>query len=189
MKNSKHIFLQWLPFVVMGTLTAMLVFGAVQQTMRQTANSPQVQIAEDVAAVYASGQAQDFSAQGRRDISKTLSPFIIVFDAAGKPIAGNAELNGIMPTPPAGVFEHAKAKGENRFTWQPEPSVRIAAVIMPYTLNSKEAVGTVSGFVLAGRSLRETQHLIETIRLDILFGWIIMMVFSFITIVFVNLMS
>ncbi len=90
MKYLKFVFIKWIPLAVVVSLTAVLVFGAVQQAIRQLANSPQVQMAEDIADVYASGMAQDFSAQHRWDIVRTLTPFIMIFDAQGRPVAGSA---------------------------------------------------------------------------------------------------
>jgi hypothetical protein len=47
-------------------------------------------------------------------------------------------------------LEYVRSHGEDRVSWQPEPGVRIAAVIIRYQ-------GAQSGFVLAGRSLREVE--------------------------------
>ena len=55
-----------------------------------------------------------------------------------------------IPRPPHGVLEYVRDHGEERVTWQPERRVRIAAVVVRYE-------GKGSGFVLAGRSLREIE--------------------------------
>ena len=182
MKYLKLVFIKWIPLAVVVSLTAVLVFGAVQQAIRQTANSPQVQMAEDVADVYNSGMTEDFSVQHRWDIAKTLTPFIMIFDAEGRPTAGNALIDSKAPLPPIGVFDKAKITGENRFTWEPKPGVRIATVIVPYSV-----AGGGSGFVLVGRSLRETEHTVQRIAFDVLIGWIVMMVASFKAVFLTNL--
>ena len=69
---------------------------------------------------------------------------------SGKVVASDALLNGSTPELPAGVLDDVRKNGEDRFTWQPEPGVRIAAVVAPLP-------GTSEGFVLAGRSLREVE--------------------------------
>jgi hypothetical protein len=51
---------------------------------------------------------------------------------------------------PAGILDYVRTRGEDRVTWQPEPGVRIAAVVVHFK-------GTQPGFVLAGRSLREAE--------------------------------
>jgi hypothetical protein len=60
-------------------------------------------------------------------------------------------------------------QGENRVTWQPEPGVRIAAVVASYS-------GTQSGFVMAGRSLRETERRVDQLGELIGAAWLAGMV-------------
>jgi hypothetical protein len=80
-------------------------------------------------------------------MANSLSPFLIVFDNAGRPVAAGARLQGATPTPPAGVFTSARS-GEVRQTWQPATGVRAAMVVVHYP----------GGFVLAARSLREVER-------------------------------
>jgi hypothetical protein len=75
---------------------------------------------------------------------------MIVYDDAGNVLASSVVLHGVTPDLPAGVLDYTRAYGEDRVTWQPEEGVRIAAVVVRYE-------GTQSGFVLAGRSLREVE--------------------------------
>jgi hypothetical protein len=51
-----------------------------------------------------------------------------------------------------GLLGSMQRPGERRFTWQPEPEVRLASVLVEYD-------GANPGFVLAGRSLREVERL------------------------------
>lgn len=143
----------WLPFAIVIVALAGLVEVAVQQHMRTSANDPQIQLAEDVAAVLTRGMnpASVVSGVGAVNMARSLAPFVMIFDAAGKPMLSTGQLNGATPAPPAGVFRAALARGENRRTWQPQGGVRIAAVIKPYG-------GPHPGFVLAGRSLREVEQ-------------------------------
>ena len=82
------------------------------------------------------------------DIAGSLAPFMTIYDDSGVPIASSGHLDGALPRLPQGVLDYARAHGENRVTWQPLTGVRVAAVVTRYS-------GQASGFVLAGRSLRE----------------------------------
>ncbi|HLC44577.1 MAG: hypothetical protein A2722_00865 [Candidatus Doudnabacteria bacterium RIFCSPHIGHO2_01_FULL_50_11] len=73
-----------------------------------------------------------------------------IYDDSGVPIASSGHLDGALPRLPQGVLDYARAHGENRVTWQPLTGVRVAAVVTRYS-------GQASGFVLAGRSLREVE--------------------------------
>jgi hypothetical protein len=85
------------------------------------------------------------------DIAASLLPFLMIFDEAGNVVASSATLHGQNPSVPTGIFDYVKQNGEDRVTWQPEVGVRIAAV----------ATKSEHGFVLAGRSLRETEKRID----------------------------
>lgn len=134
-----------------GVITAlcMLVHLEVQQSLRQGADDPQIQMAEDAAAVLASG-GQPAMGTGEVEIAKSLSPYLMVFDNDGAVIASNAVLYGQVPSLPHGVFDWVKRNGEDRISWQPRPGVRSALVVVP--VNS-----TGGGFVASGRSLREVE--------------------------------
>jgi hypothetical protein len=142
----------WLPIAVAATLLTALVYAVVQQDLRLTANDPQIRRAEDAATALASGQSPQAVAGGAPvDMARSLAPYLIVFDDSGHPLASSGTLDGQIPTPPAGVFQYVATHGEERLTWQPRPDVRVAAVVVRYT-------GAVSGYVLAGRSLREVER-------------------------------
>ncbi|GAC1446776.1 MAG: hypothetical protein NVSMB56_08680 [Pyrinomonadaceae bacterium] len=142
----------WLPLAFIITALTALVYLAVQQSQRSAANDPQIQIAEDAAAALANNrQPKDFEAVEKIEISRSLAPFIIVYDAQGQPIASSGVLDGRMPTLPSGVFEFARNNQQNRISWQPRPGVRSALVIVHFR-------GQTEGFVAAGRSLREIEQ-------------------------------
>ena len=153
-KTFRKSFILWLPFAAMITFVCLLGYGLVQQDLRQTANDPQVQIVEDVAVALSSGSAapQDIVPPGQSvDISTSLDPYVIISDASGTVLASSASLHGATPTVPNGVFANVRQNGEDRFTWQPQGGVRSAVVVRAWS-------GTAgSGFVLAGRSLREIE--------------------------------
>jgi hypothetical protein len=151
MEKIKNILRQWLPLAVAVTALCGLVYLAVQQDLRQSANDPQIQIAEDAAAELKSGAAvKSVVPAGKTAIETSLAPFVIVFEDDGGIAGSSATLHGETPQLPAGILEYVRSHGEDRVSWQPEPGVRIAAVIIRYQ-------GAQSGFVLAGRSLREVE--------------------------------
>ena len=149
-----------------------LLYTAVQQDLRQSANDPQIQMAEDTAAKLADGQqVQNVVPAEKVDIANSLAPYIIVFDATGKPIASSVQLNGQTPTIPSGVFDYVRQNGEDRITWQPQPGVRSAIVVTQFK-------GSNPGFVLASRSLREVEIREDNIMHLILLGWLAILLVS-----------
>ena len=108
-----------------------LVYLAVQQVLRQSANDPQIQLAEDAANALAQNETTTNILSGAHtvDVGQSLAPFFLIYDDTGKPIASSGLLHGEIPSPPLGVFDYTRTHGQNRITWQPEPTVRIASVI------------------------------------------------------------
>ena len=153
------------PALAVATVLAAFLYAVGQQLLRQGANDPQVQLAEDAAARLAAGQpAQSLVPAAPVDPSASLSPFVIVYDRAGRVLASSATLHGQMPVLPAGVLDNVSAGHEARVTWQPEPGVRIAAVVA-------QADGS-AGYVLAGRSLREVERREDQVLLLAVAGWL-----------------
>jgi hypothetical protein len=157
------VLIYWIPLAVAQACFALVCFAAVQQALRQSANDPQIQLAEDAAARLASGiQAPAVLPPGTVDLRTSLAPFMIVYDRSGDIVAASASLDAGTPALPGGVLSSWKkeqfrppwsnrADGERRFTWQPVDGVRSAVVVRPYD-------GSAAGFVLAGRSLREVER-------------------------------
>ena len=136
--------------------------------MRQSANDPQIQIAEDSAAKLAVGESPDFlrsNVYGNVDVAKSLAPFLITFDGSGKMLASDATLNGQSPVPPAGVFAYAKKHGLDKISWQPAKGVRIAAVVAYYG-------GSREGYALSGRSLAEVENRIGSLQTLSFWAWL-----------------
>src|SRR5262249_6013975 len=93
-----------------------LIYIALQQDIRQSANDPQIQMAEDAARLLSKGQQIKLS-DTKIDISESLAPFRMIFDANGKVVSSEAILDGRNPNLPSGVFDLVRQKGENRLTW------------------------------------------------------------------------
>ena len=116
----------------------------VQQALRTGANDPQVQLAEDGTRALDAGAAPaslvgpgsaaaGLAGPAPVEPSVSLAPFIVVYDAAGAPLAGNATLFGGTPKPPAGVLETADRPASTRSRRQPGQSARIAAVVVGWS--------------------------------------------------------
>ena len=152
------------------TLFCGLVYASIQQNFRQNANDPQIQMAEDAAAKLEAGvSVASVIPSAAIDIAQSLSPFIMLFDDTGKPIASSGMLNGIIPPLPVGIFDTVRVNGEDRITWQPQANVRIALIVTKVT-------GTQSGFVAAGRSLREVEVGENQLTKEVLGAWAIAVV-------------
>ena len=161
MKKVKGILRHWLPLALLTCAFCSLTYLAIQQVLRMGANDPQIQIAEDTAASLASGSnPASLVPSTTVEISTSLAPFVIVLDPSGTIVATSGLLHGQKPTLPAGLLDYARSHGEDRVTWQPEPGVRMAAVIVPVD-------GGKSGFVLAGRSLREVEKRVDQLTLEV----------------------
>ena len=169
--------LLWLSFAATLTVLCGLIHLAVQQDLRQSANDPQIQMAEDAASKLAAGVSPEMIVPQNTsvDIVSSLSPYLMVFNDAGQPIAGSGILNGQPLMPPPGVFDYAKSHGEDRITWQPQPYVRQAAVIMHY------AGAQTTGFVMAGRSLREVEIRENQLEFEVGAAWIFGLFITLIT--------
>ncbi|HTX80478.1 MAG TPA: hypothetical protein VMC62_12455 [Longilinea sp.] len=151
MNRLTSIFRQWLSLAALTIVMCSLVYLVGQQILRQSANDPQIQIAEDAAAELSNGaDAQALLPSASTDVAHSLAPFLIIYDDSGKVVASSALLDGSTPQLPDGVLDNVRKNGEDRITWQPKAGVRIATVIVPVT-------GSTAGFVLAGRSLREVE--------------------------------
>lgn len=172
-KNFFGILKSWLPLAVVTIALCGLIYVSVQQNYRMSANDPQIQIAEDISEELSSGQNPQFFIPARKiDLSKSLSTFIIVYDANGKIIGGSAKLDGKDPEIPNGVFQVTKDKKETRFTWQPKEGVREALVV-------KYFEGKNKGFVAIGRSLREVEVREDNLTTMIFIGLLITLFSSF----------
>jgi hypothetical protein len=121
--------------------------------LRQNADDPQIQLAEDTAAALARGQS-----------------------SAG----GSGYLHERLPGLPAGIFSYARQHSVDRVTWQPEPGVRSAIVVVSYG-------GGQPGFVMAGRSLRDTERRADNLLGLTALGWLLTVAASLVVVAVVEL--
>jgi metal-dependent hydrolase (beta-lactamase superfamily II) len=128
--------------------------------MRQDGNDPQVQLAEDVAAAMDAGATSaDIVPQTSVDMSKSLSPFVLIYDKSNKLSGSDVVLGTTKPEIPSGALDTARSNGSHRFTWEPQSGTRAAVVAM------KDKNGNI---VVVGRSLREIES--RTQQMMMLFG-------------------
>ncbi|MCA1596360.1 MAG: hypothetical protein LC772_08055 [Chloroflexi bacterium] len=133
------------------TVMAALVYASVQQNFRQSANDPQIAMAGDAIAGLRSGRTPSEVVPSEKvNFAASLSPYLMVLDESGDPLASSGEMDGRVPRIPEGVLEYVRTHGEERVTWQPRRDARCAIVVQ------RVRVGQV-GFVVAGRSLREVE--------------------------------
>ena len=180
MRLIRYTLKYWIPLAAGLTVVAVLVYGAIQQSMRMTLNDPQVQMAEDAASALAAGRpvSQILPANTPKiEISESLAPFLILYDAKGSPVASGAVLHGKTPMLPDGVLEYTRGHADDRISWQPERGVRSAAVIVAVNQGA-------GGFFLAGRNMREVEARISLLSAQVLAGWITGLVVTFAAVAF-----
>lgn len=141
----------WIVLAVLITGGCLLVYVVAQQNLRQSANDPQIQMAEDNAMLMSQGGDTSSAVESAKVGFNDLAPALTIYNEQGKVLATSVEPLQTLPTLPDGVLRDAKESGESRFTWQPNPNVRLATVITYYSGDQ------ASGFVMATRSLKEVE--------------------------------
>jgi hypothetical protein len=97
--KMRSILRHWLPIATAVTALCGLVHLAVQQELRQSANDPQIQLAQDAADAFARGGTADgVVPRSEIDVARSLAPFMIVYDDQGEAVASSGILHGqILP--------------------------------------------------------------------------------------------
>jgi hypothetical protein len=175
MMKILQMFTKYVVVFILVTAICGLVYVSVQQTIRQEAYDPQIQIAEDSAVALEKIETPSFGPD-KIDLANSLATFIGIYDKDGNPIESNASLDGELPKPPKGIFDAAKQTGQNRVTWEPKPGLRQALVVVPVKNGSEQ-------FVAVGRSLREVERRENQIFQMTLVVWLIMLAVSLIGVV------
>jgi len=168
------IFSEWIPLVFIATVLSVTFFLVIQQDLRESANDPQIQTAQETALAIAAGQpVLSVLPEQKVNISASLDPFIMVFGLNGQLIASSGTLNNTPPVFPASILSNAHSQGEESITWEPETGLRFAAVVLPFSGENQ------SGYVVVARSLTEVERLENMLGLDIFGGWIISVIGSY----------
>lgn len=160
-------------------LTLVMAFGFLvgQQVLRMSSDDPQISGIEGVYEALTAGQDPSaFSSLPPVDPTKSLLPFVVVFDSEGKLVGGTLLLEGQNLEIQKSVLESSKKTNSKKITWQPKKGVRLASVIKPYAFEEKQ------GYILVGKSLRENDY--RTINLLKVFGffWIVSLIIIFLSI-------
>lgn len=141
--------LPWITALIIIFIAFGTIYAVTQQAQRREANYPQVQIAQDAVAGLNLGKTPDNVTSGDMvDPSKSLAPFIIIYDKQGHVVDRTVDLNGQAPDVPLGVLAAASGQPYNAVTWQPRSDIRIAAV----------TIEANNYYVLSGRSLAEVEE-------------------------------
>ena len=178
-KTLINAFVRWLPFTAAISGVFIFAYWAVQQEYRISLNDPQVEMAEDASSALAAGASVDnVVPPGKVDIASSLAPWLAVYDGSGTLLSSSGELDGAPPHLPTGVFNestwHTYAEygvplttpaDETRFTWQPEPGVRQAVVLVHTSVNG------VNRFVASGRNMREVENREGTLTEGAALAW------------------
>jgi hypothetical protein len=132
-----------LSVMAVGIVVVLFTTLAIQQNYRQSANDPQIQMAEDAAASMNQGNTPASPLpQDQVNMAASIAPFVIVTNSKLKVLSASGNLNAQTILPPSSTFSDAKS-GEHWFTWQPASGVREAAVIVRFN----------NGYVVAARGL------------------------------------
>ena len=161
----RALFRLLVPSLIVSGIVMGVGYAAAQQIIRTSADEQPIQIAQDAAYGFAHDRSYSIVADHLEvDMDANLAPFAIVFDENGEILSTTGYLDRRTPIPPLAVFDRAREEGEYRFSWEPALGVQIAAVIVRFE-------GEKQGFVLAGKSLAETEARASDIALIFLIGW------------------
>ena len=96
----------WIPLALVVTALSGLIYLTVQQDIRQGANDPQIQIAEEIATKLVNGKkVEELISKEEVNLQSSLATFVILFNSGKQPIASSVILEGKIPSPPKGVFD------------------------------------------------------------------------------------
>jgi hypothetical protein len=162
-----NIFTHLAAAIVVTILTA-LIYASVQQVHRSSANDPQLQISRDISDKLNTqgGPIDKWFDNDSIDISRSLAVFTTLYNYKDEPVVSTGLLNGKKPSLPRGVFDFAKSRGENVFTWQPESGVRVAVVL-------KSVQSPEYSFVAVGRSLLEVEKREKDLLTMTIISWLL----------------
>ena len=116
--------MQSMLMTVIVALVALMCYAVGQQVLRQDANYPQVQIAQDLGTRQSMGDKTAFPERVTKVNPSVVSQKLrhyqsfaqldslrYSFDQSGRPISSTAILNGRTPVPPPGMLLHARCQG------------------------------------------------------------------------------
>lgn len=175
MRAKKKVLLYWIVAMIFISFSCATVYLADQQMLRQGANEEPLRLAQDTVLSLEKGQTIKSAVPADKvDISKSLSPFVMVFDTDKKLVATSGSWVASLPIYPSGVLDNTGAKGETRVTWQPQNGLRFATVAVQYS----------KGYVVGARSLQETEKRIADTGKIIGLAWLAGVLFAAFSLIF-----
>ena len=146
----------WLVSLLAISIVFVIIYFAAHYALRSGANEPQIQVANDTAwktALQLEQNGKIVPLEGEKmDISSSQGSFVIVYNKDGEVIDSTGVYNGQVPKLPDGVLQGTVEGEKTIFTWEPVENVRIAAVVVS---------SGKYGYVLAGKSLVDTESSIN----------------------------
>lgn len=165
----RNVFKNWAPFVIVLTVALGAVYIVAQQVLRQSANDPQIQLAEDWAEQISNGTAPTGLSLGAFiDPNHSLAPFGIVYNSNGSTASSSAAAPSSMAQPDGVLAAADKAlNNELRFTWQPSSGTRFAAIL------KRANFGDNVYYVLSARNMREVEKREDILMVLVIGIWFI----------------
>lgn len=171
----------WLLSIILVTFLCGLIGVVAQQSYRQNANDPQIQIAEDMASAFENNQFTDeiikssfesfMPTKMSVNMETSLSPWIQIYDESGEVIESSVITSDAQSIPRVskGIFDAVKKGGEDRLMWQPKKGIRQAIVVTKFS-------GLKNGYIVAGRSLTEVEKREGGLYKMTAIAWVLMMI-------------
>ncbi|MEI8216526.1 MAG: hypothetical protein WCF96_05455 [Eubacteriales bacterium] len=168
MNNRKKIIAIWVMMIFIVTFNCILVYIVAQQTLRLGANELPAQFAIEASTELQNGKSIDLIIpKEKMDVSKGLNTFVMIFDRNKNIVESSGILDNVKPSYPKGVLEYVDKNNESRVTWQPQDGLRFASVAIKYE----------NGYVVAAKSLSETEKLIDKLGGLIFLAWLACIMF------------
>jgi hypothetical protein len=164
-KNRK-LLVSWIPLAFVITVACAASYGVGQQVLRQSANDPQVGLAEDAATRLMQGTEPATLVGAAVDVGQSASPAIAIYDEKNSQLASSLLVNGKPDvSPPVGVLNNARKHGEHQITWQTADGTRLALVAV--------ATSDHGDVVVAARSLKKVEERVDHLGKMVLAGWLV----------------
>jgi hypothetical protein len=163
----------WIACALIATTVCATVWFGWGLSLRNGADREPERLALAAQARLATGTGPPAVLPAPVDVASSSSPFVMVFDRNGRLLASSGQLDGQAPQLPAGVLDWVRRHGEDRITWQPEPGLREATVIVPYG-------GRHPGFVLVAQSLGGVSNQQLELSRNVLYVWLGVLLAAFV---------
>jgi len=162
----KSKFIIWIALMMAGMFAVGIAYTATQQNIRLSADETAVALAQETLIKIQNGE--NINIVEKTDASRSLYPFVMIYDNDRKLIASSAQLNGKAIEYPISVLDWVDKDGEHRISWAPQQGLRFASVGIKYD----------DGYIVAAVSLKEKERLVSTIGTVMLVLFIVYVVGS-----------